>query len=128
MTKVYALTAATLVFAVALPTTGGQAPGGPETVVVHNGPITLHALLWRPQGGGPFPAILLNKGSSRTREELQRLEQVEQIVQSIREFGFVNPVLVGPLSADSRRGHARCRCDWPGRVFAHQPPSSAKVF
>jgi|SRR5450755_1148490 hypothetical protein len=73
MTKVYALTAATLVFAVALPTSGGQAPGGPETVVVHNGPITLHALLWHPQGRGPFPAILLNHGSGRTRDELQRL-------------------------------------------------------
>jgi dienelactone hydrolase len=55
-----------------------RASGGPETVVVHNGPVTLHALLWRPQGRGPFPAILLNHGSGRTREELKRLGPYEQ--------------------------------------------------
>lgn len=44
-------------------TASGQSTGGPETVVVHNGPITLLALLWRPPGRGPFPAILLNHGS-----------------------------------------------------------------
>jgi len=69
---------ATLVFAAALATTArGQSTGRPETVVVHNGPITLHALLWRPQGRGPFPAILLNHGSGRTREELERLGPYE---------------------------------------------------
>ena len=35
-------------------TASGQSTGGPETVVVHNGPITLLALLWRPPGRGPF--------------------------------------------------------------------------
>ena len=55
----------------------GQSRTGPETVVVHNGSITLHALLWRPQGRGPFPAILLNHGSGRTREELERLGPYE---------------------------------------------------
>jgi carboxymethylenebutenolidase len=48
-----------------------------EVVEVHNGPVTLHALLWRPQGQGPFPAILCNHGSGRTREELQRLGPYE---------------------------------------------------
>jgi dienelactone hydrolase len=63
----------------ALATTAeGQASDGPETVVVHNGPVTLHALLWRPQGRGPFPAILLNHGSGRTRDELERLGPYEQ--------------------------------------------------
>lgn len=55
----------------------GQPGTGPETVVVHNGSITLHALLWRPQGPRPFPAILLNHGSGRTREELERLGPYE---------------------------------------------------
>src|SRR6478736_3833072 len=44
----------------------GKLPAGPETVEVRNGSVTLHALLWRPQGRGPFPAILLNHGSGRT--------------------------------------------------------------
>jgi len=51
---------------------------GPETVVVHNGTVTLHALLWRPQGHGPFPAVLLNHGSGRSREQLQRLGPYER--------------------------------------------------
>src|SRR5450631_1668071 len=59
-------------------TAEGYESGGPQTVVVHNGPVTLHALLWRPQGHGPFPAILLNHGSGRTREELKRPGPYEQ--------------------------------------------------
>src|SRR5206468_9474946 len=51
--------------------------GGPETVVLHYGPVTLYALLWRPQGRGRFPAILFNHGSGRTREELERLGPYE---------------------------------------------------
>ena len=73
-----ATTAAPLVLATLLATTSnGQSSAGPETVVVHNGSITLHALLWRPQGHGRFPAILLNHGSGRTREELERLGPYE---------------------------------------------------
>ena len=37
--------------------------GEPETVVVPSGALKLRALLWRPQGGGPFPAVLFNHGS-----------------------------------------------------------------
>jgi carboxymethylenebutenolidase len=58
-------------------TAEGQPPDQPETVEVHNGPVTLHALLWRPPGRGPFPAVLLNHGSGRTREELERLGPYE---------------------------------------------------
>jgi carboxymethylenebutenolidase len=56
----------------------GPASRGPETVEIHNGPVTLHALLWRPQGRGPFPAVLLNHGGGRTREELERLGPYER--------------------------------------------------
>jgi carboxymethylenebutenolidase len=70
---------AALVLTSALATTAeGQPSGGPETVVVHNRSVTLHALLWRPQGRGPFPAILFNHGSGRTREELERLGPYER--------------------------------------------------
>jgi carboxymethylenebutenolidase len=54
-----------------------QTPGGPETVAVKNGLLTLHALLWRPQGRGPFPAILFNHGSGRTHQDLERLGPYE---------------------------------------------------
>jgi carboxymethylenebutenolidase len=50
----------------------------PETVAIQTRDGTLHAHLWRPAGDGPFPAILINHGSGRTREELQRLGPYEQ--------------------------------------------------
>jgi len=78
MTEARAFAMAMLVLAASSATRAtGQSTGGPETVVVHNGPVTLHALLWRPQGRGPFPAILLDHGSGRTREELERLGPYE---------------------------------------------------
>lgn len=78
MSKACVFTIPALVLSAALATTArGQSTSGPETVVVHNGPIALHALLWRPEGRGPFPGILLNHGSGRTREELERLGPYE---------------------------------------------------
>lgn len=52
-------------------------PRGPEAVVVHNGPIALQALVFRPQGPGPFPAVLLNHGSGRAAADLERLGPYE---------------------------------------------------
>ena len=38
----------------------------PETVVLPSGTLRLHGLLWRPEGAGPFPAVLFNHGSGST--------------------------------------------------------------
>lgn len=43
----------------------GQAVRGPDTVVVSSGNLRLRALLWRPAGAGPFPAVLFLHGSGR---------------------------------------------------------------
>jgi dienelactone hydrolase len=68
-----------LVLTCTLALTGeGRASDRPKTVEVHNGSVILHALLWRPQGRGPFPAALLNHGSGRTREELKQLGPYER--------------------------------------------------
>jgi carboxymethylenebutenolidase len=77
---------AALVVASALTSGSGQTSRGPETVVVRNQTIALHGLLWRPQGSGPFPAVLLNHGSGRTREELERFGPYEQ------QAGVLGPV------------------------------------
>jgi dienelactone hydrolase len=78
MPRTCATTTAPLVLAALLATTSsGQSNAEPETVVVHNGSITLHAMLWRPPGHGPFPAILLNHGSGRTPADLERLGPYE---------------------------------------------------
>ena len=38
---------------------------------------------WRPHGRGPFPAILLNHGSGRTREDLERLGPYERNAEKL---------------------------------------------
>ena len=88
MAKLRAFGLAPLVLTFTLAVSAAQTSGGPETVVVHNGPVTLHAMLWRPKGRGPFPAILLNHGSGRSHEELERLGQYER-----------NAEILGPVFA-----------------------------
>lgn len=83
MTKVYAFVLALLVLTLTSATAWGQTSGGPETVLIHSGSGTLHAMLWRPQGPGPFPGILLNHGSGRTREDLERLGPYEQNAEKL---------------------------------------------
>ncbi len=50
----------------------------PELVAIRDGEATLHAHVWRPAGNGPFPAVLINHGSGRTRQDLERLGPYEQ--------------------------------------------------
>ena len=78
MSKLYAFVLAALILALTPLTTWGQASGGPETVLIHSRSATLHVMLYRPQGRGPFPAILLNHGSGRTPEDLKCLGPYEQ--------------------------------------------------
>lgn len=47
-----------------LTTAGAQAATSPETVAFPSGDRTLHGLLYRPPGRGPFPALLYNHGGS----------------------------------------------------------------
>jgi carboxymethylenebutenolidase len=83
MTKLYVSVLVPLVLTLTLAKAQGQTPGGPETAVIHNGSATLYAVLWRPQGRGPFPAILLNHGSGRTREDLERHGPYEQNAEKL---------------------------------------------
>jgi carboxymethylenebutenolidase len=83
MAKLYAFVLASLVLTLTPTTSMGQTFDGPETVVVHNGPVTLHAMLWHPPGRGPFPAILLNHGSGRSREQLERLGPYERNAETL---------------------------------------------
>ena len=64
-----------------------QVPTAPETIAVVNGPLRLRALLWRPAGTGPFPAVLFNHGSYTSEESAQ----------------MSDPVVLGPVFA--RRGY-----------------------
>lgn len=83
MRRLCAFVLAPLVLTLTVGTAWGQTSGEPETVLIRSGSATLHAMLWRPQGHGPFPGILLNHGSSRTREDLQRLGPYEQNAEKL---------------------------------------------
>jgi carboxymethylenebutenolidase len=81
--KLYAFVMASLVLTLTPVSSMGQKSDGRETVVVHNGPVALHAMVWRPQGSGPFPAILLNHGSGRSRDQLERLGPYERNAETL---------------------------------------------
>ena len=59
---------------------------GPDTVVIQSGGLELRALLYRPEGPGPFPAVLFNHGSGHAsgRDSSGRVDQR-------------HPELLGPL-------------------------------
>ena len=74
-----------LAIVLSVPLVGAQNAGShePELVTVRSGDVSLRALVWRPAGTGPFPAVLLNHGSGRTREELERLGPYEKQAEAI---------------------------------------------
>jgi carboxymethylenebutenolidase len=85
-------------------------PAVPVVVTVRSGDATLGAQLWRPAGEGPFPAVLVNHGSGRTREQLERLgpyeRQAETLGPVFARHGYVLLFLfregVGPSAAAGR--------------------------
>jgi len=63
---------------------GALATDGPsESLTVRSGDAVLHAQLWKPEGQGPFPAVLIDHGSGRTREQLARFGPYEQQAQTV---------------------------------------------
>ncbi len=59
---------ALLLSATLAPRAAAQAP---DTVLIQSGGLTLHALLWRPPGPGPSPAVFFNHGSYATGDSLK---------------------------------------------------------
>lgn len=58
-------------FALTLLAQGGpQSVASPELLDVKTAALTLRAQVWRPAGGGPFPAVLFNHGSYSTDDPL----------------------------------------------------------
>lgn len=83
--------ASALVLAIALiaQVTTAAAIQAPDTVAVRSGNLRLTALLWRPDGRGPFPAVLFNHGSWPTNNPL---------VRPAREI-FAQASVLGPVFA-----------------------------
>jgi carboxymethylenebutenolidase len=60
-----------------------QARSTSKSIQVTSGNSTLQAWIYRPQGVGRFPAVLVNHGSGRTQEELERLGPYERMAENI---------------------------------------------
>lgn len=86
MTKTCALL---LVIALVFPVETRAEGQPPDTVVVSSGQLRLNALLWRPAGRGPFPAVLFNHGSWPTNSRSGR---------PAREI-FAQAAVLGPVFA-----------------------------
>ena len=56
MAKLYTFVIAPLVLTVTVATAWGQTSGGPETVLIHGGSATLHAILWHRRAADRSPA------------------------------------------------------------------------
>jgi carboxymethylenebutenolidase len=54
-----------LAFLVLSATAGAIAQSNPEEVVFRSGRLQLHGFLWKPEGSGPFRAIVWNHGSEK---------------------------------------------------------------
>jgi dienelactone hydrolase len=63
MKLLHALTAMMVIVSPLPNKAGGQTSAAPDTVVLQSGSLTLRGLLWKPDGAGPFPAVLYNHGS-----------------------------------------------------------------
>jgi dienelactone hydrolase len=55
--------------------------GAVRVTLTTSGNEKLGALLYAPTGRGPFPAVLMNHGSGRTREQLAQLGPYEQVAE-----------------------------------------------
>jgi carboxymethylenebutenolidase len=103
----------------------------PELVAIPSGKATLHAHVWRPVGHGPFPAVLINHGSGRTREDLERLGPYEQQSETLgpvfARHGYVCVFLfrrgVGPSTDQGENA-----IDAMNREFAAHGPNARNVL
>jgi dienelactone hydrolase len=74
-----------------------------ETVTFQNGNLTLHGLLYKPEGAGPFPAVLYNHGSAPGMLNNQAFEAIAPVYVE-RGWVFFAPYRRGQgLSASAGR-------------------------
>jgi dienelactone hydrolase len=70
----------------------GQSPVVPDTVPVRTGALDLRALVWRPPGAGPFPAVFFNHGSYSDPDTLS-LRQTTLLGETFARHGYLFLVL-----------------------------------
>jgi len=99
---------ATFVFAlmVAMPANAANAAGGPESVEFAQGDVTLKAALYRPEGTGPFPAVVALHGCGGLNDRAGALgPRYRDWAQHLAKAGFA---VLYPDSYGSRGLGAQC--------------------
>jgi carboxymethylenebutenolidase len=80
--------AACVLAAVQPPNVAALQPDAAETVTVESGALRLHAMVFRPVGKGPFPAVLFNHGSYG-RGDVLTAEQAAAFGEVFARHGYV---------------------------------------
>src|ERR1700686_5851845 len=99
---------ASFVFAlmVAMPANAANAAGGPESVEFAQGDVTLKAVLYRPEGTGPFPAVVATHGCGGLDDRAGALgPRYRDWAQHLAKAGFA---VLYPDSYGSRGLGAQC--------------------
>jgi len=96
-----------LLLALALASAANNAVATPAHVDIPNGDVTLHATLYRPEGAGPFPAVVaLHDCEGLTPRPAGAAQAYEQWAELLVADGFV---VVFPDSFGSRGVGPQCR-------------------
>jgi dienelactone hydrolase len=69
----------------------------PDTITISSGKLLLKALLWKPTGDGPFPAIIFSHGAYETNDQHDPVQQTSVLGEIFAKNGYV---FLGPF----RRG------------------------
>jgi len=92
-----------LLLAIVVLTTPLSTAASPDTVAFQSGTITLQGLLYKPDGAGPFPAVLYNHGSAPGMVSNEAFEAIAPVYVS-RGWVFFAPYRRGQgLSASAGR-------------------------
>jgi dienelactone hydrolase len=104
-TNIPALLLAALLFALMLP--GAAMAAGPETVDFREGDLTLEGVLFRPEGNGPFPAVVAMHNCAGLMDALGTIRpRYRDWAQQLVRMGFVVlfPDSYGPRGLGSQCG------------------------
>src|ERR1700730_5017067 len=98
-----------------------------ETVTFPSGEITLHGTLYKPEGTGPFPAIIYNHGSAPGMMSKQAFAALGPLFTS-QGWAFFGPYRRGQelsASAGPYIGDQIAAAEKAGGVSAAAPPQAA---
>lgn len=90
-----------------------------DTVLVSSGALRLSGLLWRPDGPGPFPAILFSHGDGAGIDAARARSRADAVGPVFAKHGYVLLYLFRRgFGLSAVQGESLCRSCWTGRPDA----------